>query len=46
MELVSYGVSGTGSISETLYLNQLTRLMAREDYIESCRRESFKTYIS
>jgi hypothetical protein len=28
-----------------LYSNELTRLCAREDYIESCRRESFKTYI-
>jgi hypothetical protein len=32
-------------VPETLYLlNHLTRLMAREDYIKSCRRESFKTY--
>jgi hypothetical protein len=31
---------------ETLYSNELTRLCAREDYIESCRRESFKTYMS
>ena len=36
---------GTEPVPET-YLNQLTRLIAREDYIESCRRESFKTYIS
>jgi hypothetical protein len=28
-----------------LYSNELTRLCAREDYIESCCRESFKTYI-
>jgi hypothetical protein len=27
------------------YSNELTRLCAREDYIESCRRESYKTYI-
>jgi hypothetical protein len=27
-----------------LYSNELTRLCAREDYIESCRRESFKIY--
>jgi hypothetical protein len=31
-------------VPETLYLNQLTWLIAREDYIESCCRESFKTY--
>jgi hypothetical protein len=36
---------GTEPVPETLYLNQLTRMIAREDYIESCRRESFKTYI-
>jgi hypothetical protein len=35
---------GTEPVPETLYLNQLTQLMAREDYIESCHRESFKTY--
>jgi hypothetical protein len=34
---------GTEPVPETLYLNELTRLCAREDYIESCRRESFKT---
>jgi hypothetical protein len=34
---------GTESVPETLYLNELRRLSAREDYIESCRRESFKT---
>jgi hypothetical protein len=34
----------TEPVPETLYLNQLTRLIAREDYIESCRRESLKTY--
>jgi hypothetical protein len=33
-------------VPETLYSNELTRLCAREDYIESCHRESFKTYIS
>jgi hypothetical protein len=32
-------------VPETLYSNELTWLCAREDYIESCRRESFKTYI-
>jgi hypothetical protein len=37
---------GTEPVPETLYLNQLTRLMAQEDYIESCHRESFKTYKS
>jgi hypothetical protein len=36
---------GTEPVPETLHLNELTRLKAREDYIESCRRESFKTYI-
>jgi hypothetical protein len=35
---------GTELVPETLYLNELTRLCAREDCIESCRRESFKTY--
>jgi hypothetical protein len=36
---------GTEPVPETLYLlNHLRRLMAREDYIKSCRRESFKTY--
>jgi hypothetical protein len=35
---------GTEPVPETLYSNELTRLCAREDYIESCRRESFKTY--
>jgi hypothetical protein len=34
---------GTELVPET-YSNKLTRLCAREDYIESCRRESFKTY--
>jgi hypothetical protein len=29
---------GTEPVPETLYLNELTRLFAREDYIESCRR--------
>jgi hypothetical protein len=36
---------GTELVPETLYSNELTRLCAREDYIESCRREIFKTYI-
>jgi hypothetical protein len=36
---------GTELVPETLYSNELMRLCAREDYIESCRRESFKTYI-
>ena len=38
---------GTELVPETLYSNELTRLCAREDYIESCRRESFKncTYV-
>jgi hypothetical protein len=31
-------------VPETLYSNELTRLCARENYTESCRRESFKTY--
>jgi hypothetical protein len=35
---------GTEPVPETLYLNESTRLIAQEDYIESCRRESFKTY--
>jgi hypothetical protein len=35
---------GTELVPETLYSNELTRLCAREDYIESCLRESFKTY--
>jgi hypothetical protein len=37
---------GTELLPETLHLNELTRLCAREDYIESCRRERFKTYIT
>jgi hypothetical protein len=37
---------GTELVPETLYSNELTRLCAREDYIESCRRESFKTYMT
>jgi hypothetical protein len=36
---------GMEIVPETLYSNELTRLCSREDYIESCRRESFKTYI-
>jgi hypothetical protein len=36
---------GTELVPETLYSNELTRLCAWENYIESCRRESFKTYI-
>jgi hypothetical protein len=32
-------------VPETLYSKELTRLCAREGYIESCRRESFKTYM-
>ena len=35
-------VTGTGSIP---ILNHLTWLISREDYIKSCRCESFKTYI-
>jgi hypothetical protein len=35
---------GTELVPETLYSNELSRLCAWEDYIESCRRESFKTY--
>jgi hypothetical protein len=37
---------GTELVPETLYSNELTRLCAREDYIESCGRESFKIYAS
>jgi hypothetical protein len=36
---------GTELVPETLYSNELTRLCARENYIESCRCKSFKTYI-
>jgi hypothetical protein len=36
---------GTELVPEMLYSNEVTRLCARENYIESCRRESFKTYI-
>jgi phosphatidylserine decarboxylase len=36
---------GTEPVPET-YLNQLMQLIAREDYTESCRRESFKTYVT
>jgi hypothetical protein len=34
---------GTELVPEMLYSNELTRLCARENYIESCRCESFKT---
>jgi hypothetical protein len=37
---------GMELVPETLYSNKLTLLCARENYIESCRRESFKTYIT
>jgi hypothetical protein len=34
---------GMESVPETLYiLNHLTRLEVREDFIKSCRRESYK----
>jgi hypothetical protein len=33
---------GTELVPETLFVNELTRLIAQEDYIETCRRESFK----
>ena len=37
---------GTGSIPATLENFQtLTRLSARDDFIEFCRHESFKTYL-
>jgi hypothetical protein len=36
---------GTELVPETLYSNELTRLCALENYIESCRRECFKTYM-
>jgi hypothetical protein len=37
---------GTDLVPETsCILNHLTRLEARESFIESCRRESFKSYI-
>jgi hypothetical protein len=36
---------GTELVLETLYSKELTRLCTREDYIESCCLESFKTYI-
>jgi hypothetical protein len=39
------GLAPSPSSGKMLYSNELTWLCAREDYIESCRRESFKTYI-
>jgi hypothetical protein len=37
---------GTEWFPETLcFLSELTRLTAREDFITSCRRESFKSHI-
>jgi hypothetical protein len=38
---------GTEWFPETLcFLSELTRLTAREDFITSCRRESFKSHIT
>jgi hypothetical protein len=38
---------GTGSVHETPEnLHNLTRLSAREHFIDFCRRENFKTYIT
>jgi hypothetical protein len=38
---------GTEWFPETLcFLSELTRLTAREDFITSCRRESFKSHIA
>ena len=38
---------GTERFPETLcFLSELTRLTAREDYIATCRRESFKSHVS
>jgi hypothetical protein len=38
---------GTEMIPETLAIfSQLTRLIAREDFINVCRRESFRSYLS
>ena len=37
-------IMGTESVPEMSFLNHLTRLVAREGFIKSCRRESFKSY--
>jgi hypothetical protein len=48
VQLIQYSLLGRTAASirlnTTLYSNELTLLCAREDYIESCRRESFKAY--
>jgi hypothetical protein len=36
---------GTELVPETSIFKQLTRLIAREDFINVSRRESFKSYI-
>jgi hypothetical protein len=36
---------GTETVPETLDLNELTRLSAREEFINFSRRESFTSYI-
>jgi hypothetical protein len=44
---ISHLMMGTERFPETLcFLSELTRLTAREDFITSCRRESFKSHIS
>jgi hypothetical protein len=42
---LQYSFLGRTAASIRLNTKELTRLWARENYIESCRRESFKTYI-
>jgi hypothetical protein len=37
---------GTETVPETLDFNELTRLSAREDFINFSRRESFTSYKS
>jgi hypothetical protein len=37
---------GTEMVSETLDFNELTRLSAREEFINFSRRESFTSYIT
>jgi hypothetical protein len=46
LKLIQYSLLERSAVlTGLIYVLPVTRLIAREDYIESCRRESFKTYI-